>query len=684
MRPSHPRAKLNRLGAYLAVMVLAVSMLVDGPARSQPLTASEIAAPPMVTGAVVSPSGKYVAFLSWDGEENLIMVYDVETKVSTPIYRGRFREAFGGSWPEWVAWKTDDRILMGLSLFEVGRRRNDPDGRITTFRGGQGVISVRRDGTDRITVRAPRSRPGDPGMVLDTLPREPDEILMTFDDGGGVLSVARANVRTGESREVLQGERRVLSYHTDARGEVVARTRLRGLIGRILVAEGRDPVSGDWVELFRVRKDELRDFPDYDILGATSRQGELYVSARGEASDDPTAGVHIFDFRTRLLGPAIWRHAEYDVADVVLSEDGAFQAGCYWADAFECDFRDPEDAAVFRGLKRFFGGERSLSVASQSDDGRIWLLAVSGPRNPGDYFLYDSEARNVEPLGPMFRGLREERLAPTRRLDYAAGDGQRLHGYLTGHAPGPGQPPRPLIVLPHGGPEVRDTLSYDVFAQILATRGYQVLQPDFRGSSGRGRAWAEAGYREYGGVMQTDVYAGLDHMVAEGLADPARVCIMGASYGGYVAAWAAADQPDRFRCAVSIAGLSDLEEALRWERRQFGAGSDRYEYWVKSMGDPRLDEARLKAASPIHQVASWRTPVLLIHGEEDNIVSVEQSRALNRALVRAAKPVRYLEIEDAGHSGWSEEAWTLILAELDSFLGRHLPASPPTVIAQTP
>ena len=153
--------------------------------------------------------------------------------------------------------------------------------------------------------------------------------------------------------------------------------------------------------------------------------------------------------------------------------------------------------------------------------------------------------------------------------------------------------------MPHGGPEVRDALGYDRWAQALATRGYLVFQPNFRGSSGYGRAWTEAGYREWGGRMQDDLTDGVAALVAAGKADPKRICIAGASYGGYAALYGGATQPDLYRCVVSVAGVSDLPALVEHERRANGPRSGEYQYARAVIGDPEAERDKLVRTSPV-------------------------------------------------------------------------------------
>jgi dipeptidyl aminopeptidase/acylaminoacyl peptidase len=229
--------------------------------------------------------------------------------------------------------------------------------------------------------------------------------------------------------------------------------------------------------------------------------------------------------------------------------------------------------------------------------------------------------------------------------------------------------PRPTIVIPHGGPEARDYYGYDAFAQFLASRGYTVVQPNFRGSYGFGRAFADAGRGQWGRLMQDDVTDVLRHLVATGQTDPQRVCVVGASYGGYAALVGAALTPDLFRCAISIAGPSDLpEQILRSSQR----GSATRHYWMRSIGDPGANRDALEAISPRHLAAQIRVPVLLIHGEEDDVVEIRQSELMAQAMNRRARLVR---LADEGHiwDEWTRESRLTAFREVETFLREHNP-----------
>lgn len=675
---------MNTIRALAAAAALVLTS-VAGPGRADPPTVADFVEGARLQAASLSPSGRYLVWLARTGDDNAIHVQDLETGQVTAMNAGSAREHFGGVYVDWIAWKTDDRLLLGLTRLEVRRRGGRENGRIRSVRYGRSVLSMERDGSNSLALRAPRTEDHEPGEVLDTLRDDPDHVLMSYRNAHDALEVARVNVRTGEAVKVLGGHRRVLDYLTDRDGAVIGRIAYRGVNGRVLLMEALNP-DGGWSEVFRLRRDELSDLADYEFLGSTAEPGKMYVAVRPRtAAEGDTAAVHVFDFPTRTMGPPIWRHGQYDVSGILLDADTSeLLAGCYWEDIYRCDFTDRRDDAVMTGIRRFFGEGWSVSVVSQARDNSRWLVRAHAPHNPGEYYIFDVAERRMNLVGRIYPQLPESELGQMRRVDYQARDGAALFGYLT-RPPGTAENAAPpLIVLPHGGPEMRDHMTYDVWVQFLATRGYQVFQPNFRGSSGMGRAFAEAGYGQWGARMQDDVTDGVAHLIATGRADPDRICIVGASYGGYAALQGGANQPDLYRCVISVAGPSDLPTMMRWERSEAGSDSDRYEYWVRSVGDPETDAARLEAISPLRRAAEWRPPVLLIHGDDDDVVPVSQSRVMERALERVGKDVRLVVLEDAGHNGWSTAQEATVLEEMETFLARHLPVggdNGPAVVA---
>jgi len=320
---------------------------------------------------------------------------------------------------------------------------------------------------------------------------------------------------------------------------------------------------------------------------------------------------------------------------------------------------------------------KEVEVNGWSEDGARALAKVETPSTPPVYYLIDFKSRRADIAGEEYPGLVGATLGEFREITYKARDGTPIPAYLTlppGKHPGPG----PLVVLPHGGPQARDYPAFDWLAQFLATRGYAVLQPQFRGSTGFGEAFERAGYRQWGGLMQDDVTDGVRAMIDQGIADAHHVCIVGASYGGYAALAGAAFTPDLYACAVSVNGVSDLR-ALMHEQVPTVVGSafrvghvisTAQSVWAERIGaetDPALG-----TKSPINSVAAIKIPVMIAYGTGDGVVPTEQSIRMADALQKAGNAVTVVKLPDEDH--WLSQAATrtALLEALESFLKQHL------------
>jgi dipeptidyl aminopeptidase/acylaminoacyl peptidase len=430
----------------------------------------------------------------------------------------------------------------------------------------------------------------------------------------------------------------------------------------VLSIYGRDPEDpDDWDLITRYRRKQ--DQQDWEYAGDAPGAGNIYVRAHQEGAD--TGGIYTFDLLTKSLGGLVAQDATYDMRQPLVI-DGQYAGATFIGDRVTYVMKDSKLQRHLRALDVYFNREANLYVQGVDRDRNWMLLHVFGPRAPGDYYLYDIKGAKANFLLSARPWLEPERLASVEGLKTPTRDGASITSYLTKP---PGRTgPLPLVVVPHGGPEMRDWMTFDPIAQSLAARGWLVLQPNFRGSSGYGRRFAEAGYRQWSKRMQDDITDAVRDVVARGLADEKRIAIVGASYGGYAALTGAFVTPDLYRAAVSVAGIGDLIEMLDYDRREDGDDSVSYQYWLKSIGHPKLDETELKAASPRYNVDEIRIPILLAHGTADDNVPVTQSRDMAKALQKAGKSVRLVEFPDENHDDWSKENWVKLMEEIVAFL----------------
>ena len=311
----------------------------------------------------------------------------------------------------------------------------------------------------------------------------------------------------------------------------------------------------------------------------------------------------------------------------------------------------------------------NLPIDWSRDEKRV-LVYSAGASDPGRYFLLDQATAKMHPVVDPYPSIDPSLLAEVKPIKYRARDGLELPGYLT--LPRGREAKRlPLIVLPHGGPFARDEWSYSPLVQFLANRGYAVLQPQFRGSIGYGKDFVSRGYGEWGKRMQDDIDDGVDWLARTGQVDPKRVCIVGASYGGYAAMWGAIRNPERYRCAASWAGVSDVEAMLRYDRKIFSAPRYFREWRTKVAGEGKFDPA---AISPIRFADRLKTPIFIAHGEKDDNVLPKQSRDMVAALTKAGRSVTSAFYEDSSHDFDSNADFEDWLKRLEAFLARHNPA----------
>jgi dipeptidyl aminopeptidase/acylaminoacyl peptidase len=692
------------------------------PAQSPPGAAPSPVAPPasafsvlpQVRLAALSPSGRY---LSWaDGSASpTVVVYDLE---SANVVR---RVALDDKLKlRATMWADDDTVILEVSVLHGSARFS---GRHEFFR----YLAIdRTTGNTRLLLTdAGRSwmigvvRLGwlaaKPGTMLVSMPDFDPKVAretMGADnyrrsrDGGVVESVFAVDTHTGVTTRAEPGTPYTADWALDAAGRVIARGDLQ------LEAQAADPgqppepaapqpagtddakadgdeadkaplrytlyqrTAGGWREFARLRH--------FMSLLAPTADGKALL-----AIGDP-AGKH----------DRLWELPFDGSPPRVVAEDPKYEVKGAYSDRYDgtvlgVHFDGPEqrvqwiDARMAKraqSLGKAFGGG-DVVITSRSADGKRVLAIAQGPSNPPRYFLVDYNTGRADLVGEAYPALADQPLGKTHVISYAARDGTEIPAYLTlppatpgpVAAPGPTAPSNkalPLVVLVHGGPEARDTLDFDWWAQFMATRGYAVLQPQFRGSTGFGEAHRKAGVRQWGRRMQDDVTDGVKAMIARGIADPQRVCIAGASYGGYAALAGAALTPDLYRCAVSVAGVSDLPIMIGdIVRREGGLESRALDYWREHIGLPSSPD--VVAASPARIAENIRIPVLLLHGDQDTVVPISQSERMEKALKRLRRPYRYVVMPGETHFLERAASRQLMLEEIERFLATHLqPAAP--------
>ena len=564
------------------------------------------------------PKGFDPLSFSWAGNQRLIV--DGVGIHSTERYRYRVRRLF----------------LVDLTDGEIHLLIEDPF--VSSYAD---VIGVAKDGTYAMIAHAE-----DPG---DYDENEPAVFRYDLEDG----------IKVWLAQSAVKG---VSDWRVDDGGTV----RLGfGLDGDTVNVWYRAEPDGELQQIRAVDRD------DADSLGSTLRM----VSGSSRAHvlrsvDGAPVGLHLYDYASGEIVETLYQNEEWDVEDVWF-RDGEPVAIAFTDDAERIVWLDEADGGLYEQLHAALGGGLlRLVVTSRSHDNDRMLVWAGDEADPGVLYLFDQTKRDLKVLAAMRPDLDFEQLARPQPMAYTARDGTLIRGYLTLPR---GREPNglPLVIMPHGGPYgIRDTLSYNDEVQLLANRGYAVLQPNFRGSGGYGEAFFELGTGEIGRGMQDDLDDAMDWAVREGIADPARVCVVGGSYGGYAALWAVLRNPERYRCAASWAGVTDWERILKYDRKFFSR-EGRRRWRARVEGEDGFD---LDSVSPFRLAERLNRPVLLAHGTRDSVVPFSQFEDMVEASEDAAIPPTQLIIHGSGHSFTKPRDEKIWYDALDAFLAEHNPA----------
>ncbi|MBX3739084.1 MAG: S9 family peptidase [Candidatus Didemnitutus sp.] len=389
-------------------------------------------------------------------------------------------------------------------------------------------------------------------------------------------------------------------------------------------------------------------------------------------NDEGSCELRRFDTRNNSLGPVLYTDEKYDFSDGRLhfSPDGREPVSLTYAQQAPTRFWfRAADQALQATIDSALPPDRLNHITSRSRDGQKLLVTSGSDRHPGTLYFIDLAAHKVRKIADLAPWLPERLLAPVRLMSFRTRDGLTLDGYVTLPQNYVEGKPAPTVVLPHGGPWARDVWGYEPWSQFLASRGYVVFRPNYRGSSGYNAALSLAPAMEFR-KMHDDVTDGVRALVAAKISDPAHLAIFGASFGGYLAMSGAAFEPDLYKCAITFAGVFDWAELMQQDKDN--GNEYRYAWLRRDFGDPEKDRAKFDAMSPLQAVANVRIPIFVAHGKEDRNADTDQSRSLVRALKKAGVPHEAWFIPDEAH-GLSELAHrTELFTRVEAFLKKHL------------
>ena len=622
------------------------------PGSPAELTAEDFFRPPAIVSARLNPAGTHLAYLVHepDTDSTGLRVLDLAAKRAVGLPGTKIYDLRDFDWVD------DERLVFTLT-----RDNFYATGLFITHRDLAGRPAI-VNGRDAVSVLgSPEARPdnllvwvrqsardlGRPGALVEVnLRRKSEE---GFDADPKVIS---------STVELPPGEG-VRGWLTDRAGEV--RYALSHQNGRLSLY--RRETDRSWTRL-------TVDLDQTDPLGVDTDPDVLFV-ARLTATG--LRELVRLNTRTGAAGPVLHTDEKYDFSNGRIQFAGdskePLNLGYPRQAPIQVPFT-PREAALQKAIDAALPAGRINLIVNRSRDGSRLVVRSSSDRHPGTLYLLEPQAGRANPVANLAPWLPEPLLAPVRVTSYKTRDGLQLDAYVTlplSHSVGQ---PAPMIVLPHGGPWVRDQWGYDPGSQFFASRGYVVFRPNYRGSAGYHADISLKPRMEFR-KMHEDVTDGVQAMIRSGLADPARIAIIGGSFGGYLAVCGAAFEPDLYRCAITIAGVFDWDRALR-EARRNDPESYRYDRLLRELGDPKTNREKFAAMSPLLAADKIKIPVFVAHGGEDKIVDSDQSRRLVRTLKQNGTPVETMFEKEEGHGFYTLKNRVELYERIESFLKKHL------------
>jgi dipeptidyl aminopeptidase/acylaminoacyl peptidase len=612
---------------------------------------------PQYENVALSPDGKRAAFTTSVGKEREIVVQNF----SDPSDVVRFRSMY--AMLRRLYWADNEHLMISTS-----QTRSTDGIEPARERGALYMHNLRTKKSVQPLLTFPSPWYSASGSTMDRIVNgRPVLFLHAYSDDPSKADLRRAliafDVKAQKSTVVDTSADEVrgsLSWVVDESGRPVVQSEFDEELKRWSL---RLMVDGKWVEV------QTATMPlDYPTLKGLTPDSASVVVARIEGDRKVMRLLSLHDGK---WGDALY-DGERDAQTLNDPRDERIIAIVSIADGMRYQFLAKEDQDLWDQVVKSFPGEQ-VELESWSDDRKTIIVRVFGQKTGAGFVLVDLAKKQTSYLGDVHSGVGKDRIARVVPLRYAAQDGLQIHGYLT--VPNGREPKSlPLVVLPHGGPGTRDRLRFDWIAQALASRGYAVLQPNFRGSWGYGTKFQQAGYGEYGRKMQTDLSDGVRYLASRGIVDARRVCIAGISYGGYAALQAASMESDVYRCAVSIAGISDVRKQLDTPNSNRNQGDDyTTRYWKRYYGVDDINDPALERISPINSVDRIRIPIFLAHGARDSVVSIDQSTVMVRALRKANKPHEFVKLNDEDHWLSVSETRIQLLKSAVKFLETHNP-----------
>lgn len=613
---------------------------------------------PFLTGAQLSHDGKAIlAKVRINDRERLgIVDYSTGKPSITQIPIPEDQDLV------WYRWVGHDNVLISL-----GTERE------VTIQGDRGdTYETRMLAFNRTTKKF--SYVGLPKMFL-----QGDNVIFTDPNGEYVLLQAADSFSDwpevhkisidGKKVSLVQGQRQgISSWVADGDGIIRAGMGFKQS-GPTMIYRSK---TGDNFAATKIPGDPAfeRLISDFRIIPGSDRGIILSNLADGFKK------IYEIDFKQGVVGKEIFSVPGFDVSGFSMTRDGKNIRSIVHSDKrSRVTMMQPQVAEMYKELQSVLA-DKDVYVVSTSLDETKLLVAITGDTEPGSYWLFDNVTAKLDKVADLYTGLRGVKLSKVKHIKYKARDGLEIPAYLTLPANRPARA-LPLIVYPHGGPfGVRDEWGYDGQAQAVANRGYAVIQPQYRGSGGYGLDYELKGAGEWSAKMQDDLDNSVAHLVNEGIVDPKRVCMMGASYGGYTSLVAAYRNPEIYRCTVSYVGVADVGKQILYSGG--GRGSVSNNYFRNFKKRVKGDNNSHKTISPMNYAKDFKVPVLIGTGLKDPIVPPSQSREMSKALTAAGKEHEYVEYVDAPHGFFHSADQIDFINRVVVFMNKHNPAYLPS------
>ena len=612
---------------------------------------SAVAAPPAKAfgelpvgyDAAISPNGEELAIIVNIKGTYGVIAQKLDGSTEKPWYLTLGKDIK----PAYVKWVNNHRFVVSVEKSE--KYRNTP------FTVGFLFTGDLKERKGRLLVEPKDIFRQFNNRVVDWLEDDPEHILMAYSDEewDAYPDIKKVNVETSRDQLVKRGQTGIEYWTTDDTGtpRIGTGQKENGKRRRIIYNTGTDK----W--------ESVDEFPGIDantpIFGMLKDGTELVI---GDYRGKNTLGLYVYSLTQKQITRSLFHNDNYDASGVVLSKDGETVIGAnYTAESDKTELLG-EYGTLLDRLKGEFP-DYDIDFVDQTEDSRTVLVKMSAPYDPGGLYVYKSSDKHPTLLTKMYNDVSEDDTGDVVAVKYTARDGQKIPAFVT--LP-PGQQSAknlPFIIMPHGGPYARDSKRFDYLAQFFATRGYGVLQMNFRGSEGYGKAYADAGRNNWI-VMQQDVEDGTRWLYEKGYADKSRTCIAGWSYGGYAALMGVSTDPDLYKCAIAMAALTDINDARRDLKKYRGGKHAAKEFFGEAMQDKDVR----KANSPVHVADKIKVPVFLAHGDLDENVQFDQFLRMKRALKKAGVKTTSMKFEQEDHYLSRQENREKFFVGIEKFL----------------